>query len=501
MRILLDTNILIPLEDSSQVLGESFGELVRLSSEHMHQLLIHPASIEDIHRDDNVKRREISLSRIRKYIPLESPPIPTDEDIYQLGLVQANDNDRVDNILLFAIYKDAVNILVTEDRGLHRKANNLGLSDRVHYIQQARSFLERLHRTVPVTLPNIEEMSLHELDLSSNFFDSLRAAYPHFDTWYRRSARNGRKAWVYRDDESVPAAIAIYKIEENQIITRDHRGLTGRILKLCTFKVGERIRGRKIGELFLKAAFRYATSNGLTSIYITMRPGQQDFLKDLCVDFGFNYYGEYEQGGYVDDIYVKDHPVSPLESDLSGIEYHRHFYPHIKCSASQGKFIVPIQPRYHRMLFPEAQHQPLLFMQSGAHTVGNPIKQAYLCHARVGNIRPGDVLLFYRSRDILAITSIGLVESSYVSSDSDKIMEIVAKRTVYSHNEIVEMAQRSTKVLLFRLAMHFEHNIPYSWLLRERIVNGSIQTIRSITDTSFRRLIDEWGISNCFYPD
>ena len=32
--------------------------------------------------------------------------------------------------------------------------------------------------------------------------------------------------------------------------------LDGDALKLCTFKVGEKVRGRKIGELFLKAAFR-----------------------------------------------------------------------------------------------------------------------------------------------------------------------------------------------------------------------------------------------------
>ena len=50
MRILLDTNIFIPLEDSSLELDEKVADLNRLASS-KHQLLIHPATLLDLNRD------------------------------------------------------------------------------------------------------------------------------------------------------------------------------------------------------------------------------------------------------------------------------------------------------------------------------------------------------------------------------------------------------------------------------------------------------------------
>lgn len=492
MRILLDTNIIIPLEDSSKALDVSFSELVRLAHENNHQLLTHPASKDDIKRDSNEERRDISLSRIRKYPFLEHPPLPYKDEIDRLGLSQLSDNDRVDNVVLYAIYKDAANILVTEDRGVHKKAVILGIEDRVHYLQQATEFLKRLHAKIPISLPNIEELPLHKIDLQSSFFDSLREDYSGFDDWFKRSSREGRKAWVYNKEAGNIGAIVIYKEEHAPVVTNDNRALPGKVLKLCTFKVGEEIRGRKIGELFLKAAFQYATNNKMERIYITMRPGKHDFLEDLCIDFGFYSFGEYHK----DHVYVKDHPIMPPTHDIEPLEYHKRYYPHFKCSSTQEKYIVPIQPAFHEILFPDIQEQPNLFVQS---TAGNAIKQAYLCHARMGGIKPGDILLFYRSHDWKGITSIGVVESSHELNEADKILQLVSKRTVYSYSDITDMAQKKTKVILFRLSMHLEKAVPFNWLIKQEVVNGNIQTIRKISDESFKRIVHEWGIRNCFY--
>ena len=140
MRILLDTNIIIPLEDSSRALEESFADFVRLANEHGHRLLAHPSSLDDIKRDKDKERREISLSRIRKYSFLEDPPLPSPDVSTTLDISPTTDNDRVDNDILFAIYKNATNILVSEDRRLHNKASRLGIKDRVFYLQQADNF-------------------------------------------------------------------------------------------------------------------------------------------------------------------------------------------------------------------------------------------------------------------------------------------------------------------------------------------------------------------------
>jgi len=496
VRILIDTNIVIPLEDSTHVLEESLGKLVRLANENGHQLIAHPSSYDDIRRDLDPRRREISLSRLRKYSTLNDPPKPSATEVAALGLVERDDNDRVDNEIAYALYRDAANILVTEDRELHKKAVTLGIADRVHYIQQATSFLECLHSRERVALPSIEEVSLHQIDLKSTFFDSLRSDYPDpdFDDWYRKKAREGRAAWVYRDDRGNPGAIAIFKEEQDPIVTNDNRALRGKVLKLCTFKVGEHVRGRKLGELLLKAAFRYATKNQMEYIYVTMRPGKQDFLKDLCEDFGFAHYGEYKN----DRVFVKQHPLCPPHAVLPPLEYHRQFYPHFRCTKEVRKYIVPIRPEFHEILFPDIQSQPDLFATA---TAGHAIKQAYLCYAKIGGIEAGDVLLFYRSQDMKAITSIGIVESAHEYQDHDKILQLVSKRTVYSYDDIVSMARKKTKVILFRLAVHLRDAIPYHWLLAQEVVNGQIQTIREISDESFRRIAAQWGISNCLLVD
>ena len=67
LRFLLDTNILIPLQDSMLVLQPSLTDFVRLCNAHGHQLLYHPASAEDIQRDTNADRRRRTLDRLPQY--------------------------------------------------------------------------------------------------------------------------------------------------------------------------------------------------------------------------------------------------------------------------------------------------------------------------------------------------------------------------------------------------------------------------------------------------
>lgn len=501
MRILLDTNILIPLEDSSKALHDSFSEFVRLAHSNEHSLLVHPSSRDDIERDRDITRREISLSRFKKYSLLSPPPAPpTEDELASYHLKQDDENDRVDNEILFSIFRDAANILITEDRGLHRKASRMGLSSRVHYLQQAVAFLRRLHAVIPISLPNIEEVPLYQLDLNDPFFDSLREDYDGFNEWYQKKARDGRRAWIHRDSLGKMGAVCIFHIENDPILTDDHRSIPGKVLKLCTFKVGESVRGRRVGELFLKAAFRYAFENKIEHIYLHTRAEKQEFLIDFCREFGFFHFGEYKN----DAVYVKKHPHEPpIDVSAAPVEYHRKFFPHFMAGTVIAKYIIPIKPKYHKILFPDGQVQSLLpFGNAGTgQVVGNAIRQAYLCHARIGGIIPGDIVLFYRSKDQKSITSVGVIEKVGDYSSFEDIVQIVSKRTVYSHKEIGEMAKKKTKVILFRLVQHLLEPISINWLEKNGLVKGPIQTIRRIENESFVEIIKKGGITNCLLAD
>lgn len=493
MRILLDTNIFIPLEDSSGVLDASLGTFVKLANQNGHQLLVHPASIEDIERDQDRERKSITLSRTEKYPLLEFPPELTAQQVKGLGLSQTKDNDRVDNLILYALYRDAIDLLVTEDRGMHKKALQLGVADRVHYIQQAAELLKRLHTKEAVALPSIRDVPTHSLDLNDPFFDSLREDYD-FNKWFEKCCREGRHAWTYFDGPGHPRAICIYKEELTPIVTDENRALPGKALKLCTFKVGPQVRGRKIGELFLKAAFQYAGKNKLEHIYLTMKPGKQPYLQDMLEEYGFYFIGHYNN----DHVFVKDNPVTPPNSLLPPLEYNIRFFPHFKNGPEVNKYIIPIMPEFHSQIFPEIQKQQGLFAQG---TVGNAIKLAYLCHAKISGLVAGDLILFYRSHDLQAITSLGVIESVHDLDDVDKIVPLVSKRTVYSLDDISKMAEKKTKVILFRSAMHFDLPVGYKWLKEEGVVNGAIYTIRNITDASFKRIMEERNVTNCIYAD
>jgi GNAT superfamily N-acetyltransferase len=485
LRFLLDTNVLIPLQDSYQVLERNLANFVRLAGVGGHQLLYHPATIADFERDTNLDRRKRSLQRIRQYAALEQPaPCPWNTDA-------TSANDACDNEILYALECDAVHALVTEDRGIHAKAAARGLRDRIYTIQTAEDWLRRLHEPRLVVLPNIQDVPLHSLTplLTSSFFDSLRAGYSGFDDWFRNKARENRMAWVYRDQGTDLAAICIYAVQSDEVINDDGQRLLNASLKLCTFKVGETVRGRKIGELFLKAAFRYATENTCENVFIHANAERHDYLIRMLADFGFKEHGSYRG----DVVLVKPHPRLPPDFASSHpFEYAREFFPHYRCDSAVQKFLIPIQPQFHAELFPDySAVQKHLFGVTGS--VGNAIKLAYLCHAQTKAIRAGDVVLFYRTGDEKAVTSVGIVDRFEMLTDAARIASLVSRRTVYGIDEINRMAERLTKVILFRLVEHFPHSVSYDQLLGAGVVSGPIQSIRRITDESFLRVLTAAG--------
>jgi hypothetical protein len=109
--------------------------------------------------------------------------------------------------------------------------------------------------------------------------------------------------------------------------------------------------------------------------------------------------------------------------------------PHFQAGDNIGKFLVPIRPEYHHQLFPDASDRQLKLPFVGA-LPGNAIKLAYLCKAKTGAIKPGDILIFYRSGDSQKCTTIGIVESVDRLNDADMILERVLKRTVYTRDNL-----------------------------------------------------------------
>ena len=487
MNILLDTNIIIPLEDTGRPLDSSFAELRRLAAEQHHCLYIHPMQIDDINRDRNHARKTIVLSRLNQYSKIDNPPVLSEDTRMELGLSQSNDNDKVDNNLLFALFRGAVHVLVTNDEGIHRKASNIGIQDKVYRLEQILLFLKRYsNQQISHSYTGVQDRYMYEIDKKQPFFDSLRQTYDDFDNWYQKSASDQRKCWCIADDNGNIVAICIYKLEANVKLTDAGDIIKGKILKLCTFKVDATARGKKLGERLLYIAFDFCVKNDIDWVYLHTVGKEHQTLVGLCEEYGFYYLGKYQS----DDVYIK--PMKLKQDNLDSLESLIRYYPNFQDNDMVQKFIVPIQPKYHEDLFPDFSNMKGSLFESDQSLYscqGNTIKKAYLCHSNIKTVKKGDVVLFYRSKDRKSIQCMGVVEETFFSESVDEVFPIIAKRTVYTYSELAEILSKKTLIILFRfIALHKEITLKN---LTSVGIKGNIQSIRKISNEQYSTIRNE----------
>ena len=206
-------------------------------------------------------------------------------------------------------------------------------------------------------------------------------------------------------------------------------------------------------------------------------------LVSLCDDFGFQFAGKYKGR---DDVYLKKmSPPMRSETEVNPLDYAVEYYPHYIDGPRIDKYIVPIMPQYHNELFADISDNarglfaddPRMYSPQS-----NTIKKAYLSHANTKSVRPGSLLLFYRTHDRRSVECIGVVEQTYRGRDIDKVLPLVSKRTVYSRKEIQEQLKRETLIILFRLLRNFS---PIKHFVMERVgIKGPIQSMRKISHES-----------------
>jgi predicted nucleic acid-binding protein len=219
MRILLDTNILINREQN-QILSLNLQELLRSLNLLDVKMFVHPESVKEIANDPDEIRRNINLSKVGTYPVLEQPPNPSEDSTF-LAIVKQRPNrkrDKIDNALLYAIYKDAAHFLVTEDKGIHKKADKLFVKDRVLSIEEGVTLFAKSARTEGVDgTPVLQYVPAYTLNLDDPFFDSLKEEYKAFPQWWKKISREGRKCWVYLDDDGAIGAFLMYKLEDEAV--------------------------------------------------------------------------------------------------------------------------------------------------------------------------------------------------------------------------------------------------------------------------------------------
>lgn len=446
MKFLLDTNIVIRAEptapDEVEAGTEIATELIGLLAEARYEAFVHPVTLFELSGDRVHARRQTRERLLKKYRQLPAPPRIPAEIERELGRPAKSSRDHRDHTLLAAVHAESVDYLVTDDQRLIRKSRRVGLGSRVVAPSRAAATLRGLLRTDTTPPPAVRRVLAHELVGFDPIFESVRADYaPEFDNWLIKCKREHRAGWIIAREEGALDAVCIVKEESG-----GEHGLRGRLLKLCTFKVSDRARGFRFGELLLKPVFDYSFDSHFDYIYVEVFPKYSE-LVDLLTAFGFDQLPGLTDKG--EAVLVKTLKYSSQEfDDLDALSFHVRFGP--RYLKVKDAFVVPIRPEFHDMLFPECAEQPGLF--EGARAFGNSILKAYLSNAATRQITPGSAVLFYESGGEARVRCVGVVEDTLASESPTELARFVGQRTVYTFKEIENKCGQDVLAILFRQA-------------------------------------------------
>ena len=372
-----------------------------------------------------------------------------------------------------------------------KKAKALGLETRVLLLSDAVEFLHDLFDKTPPPHPIVNTQYVYEIDTNDPIFESLRADYGgiKFDQWLSKCKKEHRQAYIVRSPTGELSGILIWKPEDAL-----PNGQKGKVLKICTFKVSDLHGGNRIGELLLKPLFEYIEHNKYQFSYFTAFP-KQTLLIAFANDFGFFEVENKDSPGEI--AFCKNFEYSSDdENNLSPLEFHVKFGPRITSFNRNKSFVVPIRPKFHLTLFPDLGPFQTSIVPVQLKPCGNAIRKAYICNALTKKICAGDNLFFYRSQDMSAITSVGIVEDIVRSQHPLEIARFVGKRTVYLFDEIEEMC-KGNEVLAILFRMVKATGPPYirlQTLKKNGILKGQPQSITELSETAIPWLRQHIGM-------
>jgi predicted nucleic acid-binding protein len=476
MRVLLDTNIIIHREANNpqrQEIGILFRWLDRLQ----YEKCIHPETIKEIRRYKDKSVVTAFETKIASYHELKTLAPDNDAITAIRSKYDKSDNDRTDTDILNEVLCRRVELLITEDRKIHKKAVALQIAERVFTID---AFLEKVTAEYPALADYkvlaVKKEYFGNLDLTDQFFDSFREDYIEFDNWFNR--KSDEVAYICISDNNEIVAFLYVKTEDKNenigniipIFSPKKR------LKIGTFKVISN--GYKLGERFLKIVFDNALRFSVDEIYVTLfdRTLQQNRLIQLLSDWGFMKHG------------VKK------TDDGEEIVLSRNFRPHIDTknpcnsypyiSDNSRKFLVPIYPDYHTELFPDSilrTESPNDFTENKPNR--NAISKVYISRSIERDLNTGDVVVFYRTASggsayhTSVTTTIGVVQTVTNSIKSEEhFLELCRKRSVFSDNELRKYWNHNPKYRPFVVNFLYVYSLPKRMNLEALINAGVVQS-------------------------
>ncbi len=492
MRILLDTNIIIHRE-ASKIYNQDIGLLFNWIDKLHYEKCVHPLTLEEITSYQDEEVVNTMSVKISNYNLLKTDS-PENEKIINLRNSDKTRNDFIDTSLLKEVLNDRVDFLITEDRGIHRKAKSLGIYEKVYKID---AFLEKCIAENPdlkeYKVLSVKKEYFGNINLKDDFFKSFIDDYEEFESWFNKKADN--ESYVCITDNQVRAFLYL-KIEDSgsegysdikPVFSSKKR------LKIGTFKVTST--GFKLGERFLKIIFDNAIANKVDEIYVTIfdKREEQQRLINLLEDWGFSYWGIKSTSNGIEKVFVKEF------QKFNHNDNPRHNYPFISLKDCK-KFIVPIYPEYHTELFPDSylnNESPHNFIENQPHR--NALKKVYISRSINRNLTSGDLIIFYRTGGHYqgVVSTIGIVENIITDiRDESHFIELCRKRSVFNDNELKKYWNWTPNNRPFIVNFLYHHSFPMPKVnlkrLREiNIIKEAPRGFEPLENDKFEQLLIE----------
>ncbi len=488
MKALLDTNIIIHRE-ASRVINQDVGILYRWLERVKYTKCIHSLTISEIEKYKNQQTVDTFQIKLDSYERIEIPSPLQKEVIAVSGKIDVNENDKNDTQLLNEVFVGRVDILITEDKKIHKKAVELGIEDKVFTID---SFLEKTFAEHPdlvnYKVLNVQKLRFGRINLNDDFFTSLKEDYPGFDKWFIKKFDDEAYITV-NSNNGLLLSFLYLKVEEKDENYHDVSPVFSpkKRLKVGTFKVINN--GFRLGERFIKIIFDNALKNKVEEIYVTIfdKRDEQKRLIDLLEQWGFIYWGKKND----ELVYVRDFSKKTDDKQL------KQCYPFI--SRNKDCFIVPIYPDYHTELLPDSilnTESPEEFIEDFPHR--NGINKVYVSRALTPHPKIGDILIFYRTGGYYksVVSTIGVVqEAKYDFKDEDDFVLYCRKSSVFPEDQLRAMWRYQPSkpfVLRFLYIYSFPHRINMKELIDLQVLNGvndAPRGFKKITKEQFNNIL------------
>lgn len=486
---LLDTNIIIKRESANNVSPE-VSNLFNWFGKKKVSLYVHKLSIDEIKAYGDKTIRNNMLLKLNSYNVM--PDITAIEDEFYAKTMSkyAHDpNSEIDNALLLEIYNDNVQLLVTDDSLMLRKAEDLYIRERVlSSIELLTIYENSSPKSIDYDVLNVKLTPFEKVDVNDSFFDTLREDYEgqKFDQWFKKKALSNEHAYVCKDKDTLKGFLYL-KIEEQDEDYNDFEPMfkPAKRLKIGTFKIVST--GYRLGERFIKIIMDWATRDNVDEIYVTLFEDRRDeviVLMKMLSAWGFCKYGYKKSNGEL--VMVKKMKEYDYTKDP------KFNYPLVKKNPQH--FFLPIKAVYHSMLFPDYKlknEDTSLFEGNFGYRYAQ--EKVYLTGSWHKNVEQGDIVLIYRMSDDWykkyrsVVTGTAVIQEIVDTNNVDECIGECKDRSVFAEDEIRGVYDKYPTIVKLLALETFDIKVPLEFLQDNNIIeqNSGPRPFQPLSKSSY----------------